>query len=347
MATNSFGELLRLTTFGESHGPAIGGVLDGYPAGVIIDTLFVQSEMLRRRPGQSAYTTTRDEEDEVQFLSGIFEGKSTGAPIAFVIANKDQRSQDYAALSDVYRPGHADEVYDKKYGLRDHRGGGRSSARETAVRVAAGALCKLLLKSKSIDILAYVQSIGSITASIHPLDVHRSAVESNPVRCPDSNQAHEMMTAIDRIREEKDSLGGCIQCVVRQMPIGLGDPMYQKLHARLAFAMMSINAVQGFEMHRGFERTTWKGTENNRFKTGISAGISTGDPLLFSVAFKPTSTIGQAQTTINKAGETVQLEASGRHDPCVVPRAVAIVEAMTALVLADAWLMNKSQILCE
>lgn len=343
MATNSFGEILRLTTFGESHGPAIGGLLDGFPAGIVIDQDFVQTEMRRRRPGQSAYTTSRDEEDAVQFLSGVFDGRSTGAPIAFVIANKDQRSSDYDALRDIYRPGHADQVYDQKYGIRDYRGGGRSSARETAVRVAAGALCKLLLQSVSIDILAYVQSIGAISTSMDPLKIQRADVESNPVRCPEHEKATAMMQAIDRVREEKDSLGGCIQCVVRDLPAGLGDPMYQKLHARLAFAMLSINAVQGFEMHRGFERTTWKGSENNSFQTGISAGISTGKPVVFSVAFKPTSTIGQAQTTTNTAGETVQLEAAGRHDPCVLPRAVAVVEAMTALVIADAWLMQKSQ----
>ena len=343
MATNSFGEILRLTTFGESHGPAIGGVLDGFPAGIAIDLDFVQTEMRRRRPGQSTYTTSRDEEDIVQFLSGVFNGRSTGAPIAFVIANKDQRSSDYDALRDVYRPGHADQVYDQKYGVRDHRGGGRSSARETAVRVAAGALCKLLLQTLSIDILAYVQSIGTVSTSIDPLKTQRTDVESNPVRCPDQDKATAMMEAIDRVREEKDSLGGCIQCVVRSMAAGLGDPMYQKLHARLAFAMLSINAVQGFELHRGFERTTWKGSKNNSFPTGISAGISTGQPIVFSVAFKPTSTIGQAQTTTNAAGETVQLEAAGRHDPCVLPRAVAVVEAMTALVIADAWLMQKSQ----
>ncbi len=343
MASNSFGEIIRLTTFGESHGTAIGGVLDGLPAGLVIDENFVRNEMRRRRPGQSDLTTSRDEEDEVHFMSGIFEGKSTGAPIGFIIYNKDQRSSDYTAMRDVYRPGHADEVYDKKYGLRDYRGGGRSSARETAVRVAAGALCKLLLRQQHIEIVAYVQSVGHISTDIHPTAVSAEEVETNTVRCPDQHAAKAMTAAIEKARDDKDSLGGKVTAVVHGLPIGIGEPVYQKLNARLAFGMMSINAVQGFEMYNGFERTAWSGSQNNTFSTGVSAGISNGDPLIFSVAFKPTSTIGRPQNASTSQGESIVLEASGRHDPCVLPRAVAIVEAMAALVVTDALLLSKSQ----
>jgi chorismate synthase len=343
MASNSFGELLRLTTFGESHGPAIGGVLDGFPPGILIDTAFIQKEMARRKPGQSVLTTSRNETDEVQLLSGVFENVSTGAPIAFVIQNRDQRSEDYSALQHIYRPGHADEVYDLKYGLRDYRGGGRSSARETAVRVAAGAFCKMLLQKENLIMFSYVQSIGHIQLDTPPMEIDANQIETNLVRCPDEGKALEMIEQIEIAKVNKDSLGGQIITVIKNMPVGLGDPIYQKLHARLAYAMMSINAVQGFEMHRGFERTSWNGSENNLFETGISAGISNGKPIVFNVAFKPTSTIAQKQMAKNTEGETVSLEASGRHDPCVLPRAVPIVEAMTALVIADALLMSKSQ----
>jgi chorismate synthase len=343
MASNSFGEILKLTTFGESHGPSIGGVLDGFPAGHKIDIDFVQYHLSRRRPGQSSLTTSRQEEDHVQFLSGIYQGMSTGAPIAFAITNKDARSEDYQHLEHVYRPGHADEVYDKKYGIRDPRGGGRSSARETAIRVVAGSLCLSLLQKHGIQLYAYVKSIGTIQLQQEPTSITPSLIDSNPVRCPDPMVALEMIAAIEKAKENNDSLGGQITGVVNGLPLGLGEPIYQKLNARLAFAMMSINAVQGFEMYRGFERTAWLGSQNNTFKMGISAGISTGEPLLFNVAFKPTSTIAQAQSAKMKSGESTTLEATGRHDPCVLPRAVPIVEAMTALVLTDAWMMQKSQ----
>jgi chorismate synthase len=345
MASNSFGEILKLTTFGESHGPSIGGVLDGFPAGHPIDLDFVQHQLSRRRPGQSSLTTSRQEDDQVQFLSGIYQGRSTGAPIAFTIANKDARSEDYQHLENVYRPGHADEVYDKKYGIRDPRGGGRSSARETAIRVVAGALCLSLLQKYDIQLYAYVKSIGTILLQQEPTSIMPSLIDSNPVRCPDPMIALEMIATIEKAKENNDSLGGQITAVVNGLPLGMGEPIYQKLNARLAFAMMSINAVQGFEMHRGFERTAWLGSQNNRFQTGISAGLSTGEPLLFNVAFKPTSTIAQAQSAKMKSGETTTLEATGRHDPCVLPRAVPIVEAMTALVLTDVWMMQKSQMI--
>jgi chorismate synthase len=343
MASNSFGELLRLTTFGESHGPSIGGVLDGFPPGIFIDTAFIQKEMERRKPGQSDLTTPRAETDEVHILSGVFENITTGAPIAFLIHNRDQRSEDYTALQHIYRPGHADEVYDLKYGLRDYRGGGRSSARETAVRVAAGAFCKMLLQKENLILFSYVHSIGDIHITTPPMEVDLIQIETNAVRCPDQAKASEMIKQIELAKANKDSLGGQIMTVIKNVPIGLGDPIYQKLNARLAFAMMSINAVQGFEMHRGFERTSWNGSENNLFETGISAGISNGKPIVFNVAFKPTSTIAQLQKAKNTEGQNVTLEAAGRHDPCVLPRAVPIVEAMTALVLADAMLMSKSQ----
>jgi chorismate synthase len=343
MASNSFGEILRLTTFGESHGPAIGGVLDGFPSGIEMDFDFIEAEMARRKPGQSSLTTPRAEDDAIVFLSGIFNGITTGAPIAFTIANKDQRSQDYETHRGIYRPGHADEVYDKKYGHRDYRGGGRSSARETAVRVAAGALCKVLLRSLEIEIYAYVHSIEKVVCKLDPLQINPKLIETNPVRCPDPMTALEMIACIEHAKDSKDSVGGVINAVMKNLPVGLGDPIYQKLNARLGYAMLSINAVQGFEMHRAFERSQWRGSQNNSFKTGVSAGITTGDPLVCAVAFKPTSTIAlpqQAKTTNN---ETTILASTGRHDPCVLPRAVPIVEAMCALVIADAYLSFKSQ----
>jgi chorismate synthase len=343
MASNSFGEIIRLTTFGESHGPAIGGVLDGFPAGITIDLDFLKSEMIRRKPGQSHLTTSRNEDDEIQFLSGIFQGKSTGAPIAFSIQNRDQRSSDYASMEHIYRPGHADEVYDKKYGIRDHRGGGRSSARETAVRVVAGALCKMLLHSLDLTIYAFVASLGGVHCKSDPLTIDPKQIETNPVRCPEPMTALEMIDKIELAKSNLDSVGGTITGVVKGLPLGFGEPIYQKIHARMAFAMLSINAVQGFELYRGFERSQWHGSQNNVFQTGVSAGITTGDPFVFTVAFKPTSTIAQVQTARTSDGQTTTLEAQGRHDPCVLPRAVPIVEAMCALVIADAWMMQKSQ----
>jgi chorismate synthase len=351
MAGNSLGNLLRLTTFGESHGPAIGGVLDGFPAGVEIDLEAVQRQLNRRKPGQSAITTPRKEDDDLEFLSGIFDGKSTGAPIAFMVRNKNQNPTDYDHLKDVYRPSHADFTYQHKYGIRDYRGSGRASARETLARVAAGALVQQIIPD--IRITAAVTSVGTIEL---PKDVvwnHESDIDGNLVRCPDGSIANQMIEAIEQARAEGDSLGGIITCKVENVPIGLGMPVFQKLQADLAHAMMGINAVKGFEIGSGFESTRMRGSEHNdefvkggkttsNHSGGIQGGISNGADILFRVAFKPVSTIEKEQNTIDVFGNEVKLSAHGRHDPCVVPRAVPIVEAMTALVLADHFLLLRS-----
>lgn len=350
MAGNTFGTVFKLTTFGESHGPAIGGIIDGCPAGLQLDLDAVQQEMQRRKPGQSAIVTQRKEADTVSFLSGIFEGVTTGTPIGFTIANSDQKSKDYSHLKEAYRPSHADFSYDKKYGLRDYRGGGRSSARETACRVVAGAIARQLLKE--IKITAYVSSVGEISLDKAYSDLDFSEIEKNPVRTADAEMAKTMEAYIRDVRKEGDTVGGCISCVVQNVPAGWGEPVFDKLHAQLSKAMLSINAVKGFEYGSGFLGTTMKGSEHNdsftadgstktNYSGGIQGGISNGADIYFKVAFKPVATLMQKQQTINTKGEEVELEGKGRHDPCVVPRAVPIVEAMTAMVLTDFWLLNK------
>ncbi|PTX61641.1 chorismate synthase [Kordia periserrulae] len=351
MAGNTFGSLFKLTTFGESHGAAIGGIIDGCPAGLELDMDMIQHEMDRRKPGQSAIVTQRKEPDTVEFYSGIFEGKTTGVPIGFAIHNTNQKSHDYSHIKETYRPSHADYVYDQKYGHRDYRGGGRSSARETASRVVAGAIAKQLLSD--IKINAFVASVGdiSIDKPYHELDF--SLTESNPVRCPDVEKAAEMEEKIRQIRKEGDTIGGTVMCVLQNVPVGLGEPVFDKLHAELGKAMLSINAVKGFEYGSGFAGSKMKGSEHNdifnadgttktNLSGGIQGGISNGMDIYFTVAFKPVATIMQSQDTINKDGDIVEMQGKGRHDPCVVPRAVPIVEAMAALVLADYYLINRT-----
>ncbi len=351
MAGNSFGTLFKLTTFGESHGEAIGGIIDGCPAGLSLDLGMVQQEMARRKPGQSPIVTQRKETDTVKFLSGIFEGKTTGTPIGFLIENADQKSKDYSHIKEVYRPSHADYTYDKKYGNRDYRGGGRSSARETACRVAAGAIAKQLLQD--IQINAYTAAVGEIKLNkpYWELDLEKS--EKNAVRCPDAGTAKKMESYIKEIRSQGDTVGGVVECVIKNVPAGLGEPVFNKLHASLGQAMLSINAVKGFEYGSGFKGASMKGSDHNdlfnedgstqtNFSGGIQGGISNGMDIYFKVAFKPVATLIQKQETINSKGEKVEMQGKGRHDPCVVPRAVPIVEAMAALVLADFYLLNKT-----
>ena len=354
---NSIGKLLRLTTFGESHGVAIGGVLDGYPAGIVIDEDFIRSEMARRRPGQSAITTSRDEADEVQFLSGIFEGRSTGAPIAFTVMNNNNRSGDYDNLRDTYRPSHADYVYDCKYGIRDHRGGGRSSARETAVRVCAGALAKLVLKQLGINVVAYTSRVGEISLPAAYTAYDLSQAENNDVRCPDAEAAAAMESLIMEVKRAGDTVGGVVTCVIKGAPAGLGEPLYDKLSASLASAMLSINAAKGFDYGNGFVASTGRGSQQNdifyndegRITTrtnnsgGIQGGISNGNDIYFRVAFKPVATLLMEQPTVTKDGAETTLLSRGRHDPCVVPRAVPVVEAMAALVLLDHYLQDRAR----
>ncbi len=352
---NSYGQLFRITTFGESHGPAIGVILDGCPAGLEIDEAYIQTEMDRRKPGQSKITTQRKEDDSFKILSGVFEGKSTGTPIAIVIENQDQRSKDYSHIAETFRPSHADFTYDAKYGNRDYRGGGRSSARETAARVAAGAIAKLFLRKHNIEINAFVSQVGTIKAP-HYTQLDLRKTESNIVRCPDAVIAKEMIALIEQVRLDRDTIGGIVTCVVANTPVGLGEPVFDKLHAELGKAMLSINAVKGFEYGSGFEGVTLRGSEHNdefyneggKIKTktnhsgGIQGGISNGEDIYFNVAFKPVATIMQDQHTVNKAGAEAIVSGKGRHDPCVVPRAVPIVEAMAALVLADFVLRNRA-----
>lgn len=351
MSGNIYGTLFRLATFGESHGPAIGGVIDGCPAGIELNLEAIQKDLDRRKPGQSAIVTQRKEPDEVTFFSGIFEGKTTGTPIGFAIHNTNQKSKDYSHIQDSYRPSHADYVYDEKYGFRDYRGGGRSSARETASRVVAGSIAKQFLAP--ITIKAYVSAVGSIALDVHPSKVDLSQVEDNPVRCPDPNLANEMETLIKQIRKEGDTIGGVVTCIIKNVPVGLGEPAFDKLHAELGKAMLSINAVKGFEYGSGFAGTQKKGSEHNDLfnpdgttKTnrsgGVQGGISNGMDIYFNVAFKPVATIMQNQETINAIGEQIKMQGKGRHDPCVVPRAVPIVEAMAALVLADFTLIKRT-----
>ena len=350
MAGNSYGTLFKITTFGESHGEALGGVIDGCPPNISIDFDLIRNEMDRRKPGQSSIVTQRKEEDEVQFLSGLFEGKTTGTPIGFIIPNTNQKSEDYSHIKDTYRPSHADYVYEKKYGIRDYRGGGRSSARETACRVVAGAIAKQVLKN--IKINAFVSSVGEIFVDKPYQDLDFSETESNAVRCPDAETAAKMEEHIKEIRKEGDTIGGTITCVIQNVPIGLGEPVFDKLHAELGKAMLSINAVKGFEYGSGFCGARMKGSEHNdlylpdgttktNLSGGIQGGISNGMDIYFRVAFKPVATLIQKQNTLDNQGNIVAMQGKGRHDPCVVPRAVPIVEAMAAIVLADFYLLNK------
>ena len=356
MASNSFGSLFRLTSFGESHGEVIGGVIDGMPSCIDIDFDFVQEELNRRRPGQSSLSTSRNETDRVQFLSGIFEGKSTGAPIAFIVPNSNQNSSDYDSLKDIFRPSHADYTYFQKFGIRDYRGGGRSSARITIARVVAGALAKLSLKQIGVSIQAYVSQVGKVRLSQHYSQLDLNNIETNSVRCPDEQVATEMQQLIKATKASGNSVGGVVTCVVKGCPIGLGNPEFAKLHAQLGAAMLSINAAKGFEYGAGFDSVAAYGSEMNdewrceageigtrtNNSGGIQGGISNGEDIYFRVAFKPVATILQKQQTIDSEGNNVEFTATGRHDPCVVPRSVPIVEAMTAMVLLDNYLLNKA-----
>jgi chorismate synthase len=353
MSGNTFGKLFKLTTFGESHGEALGGIIEGCPSGIELDFNAIKLEMSRRKPGQSSIVTQRKEDDNVQFLSGVFEGKTTGTSIGFLIPNTNQKSQDYSDIKNTYRPSHADYVYEKKYGIRDYRGGGRSSARETASRVVAGAIAKQILPN--IKINAFVSSVGDIYLNKPYQDLDFSKIESNPVRCPDTETAIKMEELIRKIKKEGDTIGGTITCVLQNVPIGLGEPVFDKLHADLGKAMLSINAVKGFEYGSGFHGVTMKGSaHNDAYQTdgstvtnhsgGVQGGISNGMDIYFRVAFKPVATLIQAYTTINKSGEVIETHGKGRHDPCVVPRAVPIVEAMAALVMADFSLIRKAQL---
>ena len=356
---NTFGHIFRLTTFGESHGEAIGGVIDGMPAGIDIDMEFIQQELNRRRPGQSKITTSRNEPDQVELLSGVFEGKSTGCPIGFIVRNTNQHSQDYENMRCLFRPSHADFTYHYKYGARDHRGGGRSSARITISRCVGGALAKLALRQLGISILAYTSQVGTIALE---RDYHRydlSLTESNAVRCPDVEKASQMEALISQVKKEGDTIGGTITCVIKGCPVGLGAPEFGKLHADLGAAMLSINAVKGFEYGDGFDGVRARGSEQNDIfiptpedssrpstKTnhsgGIQGGISNGQDIYFRVAFKPVATILTQQDTVDKEGNPTTLTAHGRHDPCVLPRAVPIVEAMAAMTILDHFLLNKT-----
>ena len=355
--SSTYGKIFKISTFGESHGKAIGVVIDGCPSGVEFDINFIQNELDRRKPGQSKITTQRKESDSFEVLSGVFEGKTTGAPIAIVIFNEDQRSKDYGHIADKFRPSHADFTYHEKYGIRDYRGGGRSSARETAARVAAGALAKLALKSMGIEIYSYVSQVGSMKLRKNYHDLDLSKIDSNAVRCPDVNMATRMYDYIDSVRRNGDSVGGIITGVIKNVPAGWGEPVFDKLHAELGKAMLSINAVKGFEYGSGFEGVSMLGSEHNdgffleeasgKVKTktnhsgGIQGGISNGEDIYFNVAFKPVATIMKDQESVNDAGEKVIVSGKGRHDPCVLPRAVPIVDAMSALVLVDFWLRSR------
>src|SRR6187431_2534130 len=354
--SNTYGTIFRITTFGESHGNAVGVIVDGCPPNIEIDEAFIQSEMARRKPGQSKITTQRKEDDVIEILSGVFEGKSTGTPIAMMVRNADQRSKDYSHIADRFRPSHADYTYQEKYGFRDYRGGGRSSARETLARVAAGALAKTILAKANIKIQAYVSQVGPLKLTTDYKALNIPNAETNIIRCPDDAMAEKMIEFIDETRKNKDTVGGVVSCVIEGSPVGLGEPVFDKLHAELGKAMLSINAVKGFEYGSGFEGIKERGSQHNdefyndggkiRTRTnksgGVQGGISNGEDIYFNVAFKPVATIMQDQTSVDKSGNEVTVSGKGRHDPCVVPRAVPIVEAMAALVLADFVLRNKA-----
>ncbi len=352
---NTFGHIFRLTSFGESHGKAVGGIIDGCPAGLTIDLNFIQHELDRRKPGQSKITTQRKEDDTVEFISGVFEGKTQGTPIAFVVWNKDQHSNDYNDIKDIFRPSHADYTYTTKYGSRDYRGGGRSSARETIARVVAGAVAKQLLKQQGISVQAFVKSVGEVSVSKSYKELDLTQTDSNIVRCPDAEVAAAMITKIEAVKKDCDTIGGIVQAVITGVPVGLGEPVFNKLHADLGAAMLGINAVKGFEYGSGFEGTKLIGSEHNdlfestsngvrtvtNHSGGIQGGISNGEDIYFNVAFKPVATLLKEQQTINKEGKNTTVNPKGRHDPCVLPRAVPIVEAMAAMELVDLYLLNK------
>ena len=359
---NTFGKLFTLTTFGESHGVAVGGVVDGMPPGIPIDIDFIQRELARRKPGQSRITTDRKELDQVELLSGVFEGKSTGTPIGFIVRNRNQQSKDYDSIANLFRPSHADYTYYNKYGIRDYRGGGRASARITLSRVVAGALAKLVLKQKGISITAYTSQVGNITLDKDYQKYDFSLIESNPVRCPEPKKAKEMEALIAEMKREGDTIGGVITCVIKGCPVGLGEPEFEKLHAQLGAAMLSINATKGFEYGEGFAGSSWRGSQQNdvfipssdkqkthgiKAKTnhsgGIQGGISNGEDIYFRIAFKPVATLLMEQETVNKEGEATKIDIHGRHDPCVLPRAVPIVEAMAAMTILDALLVDNAK----
>lgn len=353
---NTFGNLFRLTTFGESHGEAVGGVIDGCPAGLVIDTAFIQNELDRRRPGQSRITTDRKEADSVEILSGVFEGKSTGCPIGFIVRNSNQRSGDYDNMRNVFRPSHADFTYFSKYGIRDHRGGGRSSARITISRCVGGAIAKLALRQSGISVTAYTSQVGAITLDNDYRKYDLSATEDNIVRCPDPDKAEKMIKLISEVKAAGDTVGGTITCVIKGCPAGLGEPEFGKLHAAIGAAMLGINAVKGIEFGDGFGITDKRGSEvndifvnrNGRISTatnhsgGIQGGISNGEDIYFRIAFKPVATLLKEQLTVDTDGNTASLKARGRHDPCVLPRAVPIVEAMAAMTILDYFLLSKT-----
>lgn len=357
---NTFGNIFRLTSFGESHGQAVGGIIDGCPSGIEMDMEFIQHELDRRRPGQSNITTPREEGDKVSFLSGIFNGKTTGAPIAFTIFNKNQHSSDYDNLKDIYRPSHADYTYSKKYGNRDYRGGGRSSARETIARVVAGAVAKLILRKLDVDVVAYTSQVGNIVLDSDYSKLDFSQIESTPVRCPDIEKANEMIDLIKEVKADGDTIGGVVTCIISGTPVGLGEPVFGKLHAALGSAMLGINAVKGFEYGQGFDLNK-RGSEvndefyndNGKIRTrtnnsgGIQAGISNGQDIYFRVAFKPVSTVLRDQKTVDKTGKDTDIKAKGRHDPCVLPRAVPIVEAMAAITILDYYLLAQATLNLE
>ena len=350
--SNKFGKIFTLTTFGESHGKAIGGIIDGCPANKDIDLSIVQFDLDRRKPGQSKIVTQRKESEKVEFLSGIFEGKTTGTPIGFIIVNKDQKSKDYDHIKNIFRPSHADFVYQKKYGIRDYRGGGRSSARETACRVVAGSIAKQILND--ISFKAFVSRVGDVSISSDFSKVNFENIEKNPVRCPDLKKAEEMENLIKSVRKEGDTIGGVVSCIIKNVPVGIGEPVFDKLHAELGKAMLSINAVKGFEYGSGFAGVKMKGSEHNdqyeadestktNYSGGIQGGISNGMDIYFNVAFKPVATIMKDQRTIDNKGKETSISGKGRHDPCVVHRAVPIVEAMASLVILDMILINNSK----
>lgn len=357
MQGNSYGKAFSISTFGESHGPGIGVVIDGLPAGMQVDPAFIQAELDRRKPGQSTLVSQRKEADQLEILSGIFEGKTLGTPLAMLIRNADARPEDYAHLTDAYRPSHADFTYQAKYGFRDYRGGGRSSARETAARVAAGAVAKILLQKAGIQIAAYVSQVGNLALEKPYTELDLNLTESTPVRCPDPDMAERMIELIRQVRKAGDTVGGVVSALVQGCPAGLGEPVFDKLHAELAKAMLSINACKGFEYGSGFGGASMRGSEHNdlfyhdgqqvrthtNHSGGIQGGISNGMDIYFRAAFKPVATLLQPQPGINEAGEAIELAGRGRHDPCVLPRAVPIVEAMTAIVLADFWLRRQSR----
>ena len=353
---NSFGNIFTVTTFGESHGAGVGGVIDGFPAGIDIDLDFVQSELDRRKPGQSKITTGRQEDDKVEILSGVFEGKSTGCPIGFLVRNTNQHSNDYENVRNVFRPSHADYTYTQKYGLRDHRGGGRSSARETISRCVGGAFAKIALRQLGISVTAYTSQVGNIAIERDYSKLNLDNIEKNNVRCPDLDKAKEMENLILAVKEDGDTIGGIITCVIKGCPVGLGEPAFGKLHAELGAAMLGINAVKGFEYGEGFDGVGQRGSEQNdiffndngtintrtNHSGGIQGGISNGQDIYFRVLFKPVATQLREQPTVDKDGNDTMLEVKGRHDPCVLPRAVPVVEAMAAMVILDNYLLNKT-----